>query len=44
VTLVDARVSGAGDGAIRAEFGAVYRTARRLFEGNVVYHMPEPSL
>jgi 2-methylaconitate cis-trans-isomerase PrpF len=43
VTLVDARVSGAGEGAIRAEFGAVYRTARRLFEGNVVYHMPEPS-
>jgi 2-methylaconitate cis-trans-isomerase PrpF len=44
VTLVDARVSGAGEGAIRAEFGAVYRTARRLFEGNVVYHMSEPSL
>jgi 2-methylaconitate cis-trans-isomerase PrpF len=44
VTLVDARVSGAGEGAIRAEFGAVYRTARRLFEGNVVYQMPEPSL
>jgi 2-methylaconitate cis-trans-isomerase PrpF len=43
VTLVDARVSGAGE-ALRAEFGAVYRTARRLFEGNVVYHMPEPSL
>jgi hypothetical protein len=25
-----------------AEFGAVYRTARRLFEGHVVYRMPEP--
>jgi 2-methylaconitate cis-trans-isomerase PrpF len=37
VTLVDARVSSTGAGAVKAEFGAVYRTARRLFEGNVVY-------
>lgn len=38
ITLVDASVT--ADGAvdtIRAEYGAVYRTARRLFEGNVVY-------
>lgn len=41
VTLVDARVSADDGGAIRAEFGAVYRTARRLFEGHVVYRMPE---
>jgi 2-methylaconitate isomerase len=41
VTLVDARVSAAERGAIRAEFGAVYRTTRRLFEGNVIYRMPE---
>jgi 2-methylaconitate isomerase len=40
IVLVDARVSDAGNG-VRAEFGAVYRTARRLFEGNVLYRMPE---
>ena len=32
VTMVDAALTGAGE----AEYGAVYRTARRLFEGNVV--------
>lgn len=32
VTVVDAAVSG-----MHAEFGAVYRTARRLFEGSVLY-------
>jgi 2-methylaconitate cis-trans-isomerase PrpF len=38
LTLVDAKVdSGGKAGAIRAEHGAVYRTARRLFEGNVLY-------
>jgi hypothetical protein len=36
VTLVDARVSGQGSG-LKADYGAVYRTARRLFEGQVVY-------
>jgi 2-methylaconitate cis-trans-isomerase PrpF len=36
VTLVDARVSQQG-GVVRADHGAVYRTARRLFEGQVVY-------
>lgn len=39
VTVVDAKVvadSGA-NGGIRAEFGAVYRTQRRLFEGRVLY-------
>lgn len=34
-TTVDAQVSGG-----TAEFGAVYRSARRLFEGNVVYRLP----
>jgi hypothetical protein len=38
VTLVDAKVAGDGAGeAARAEYGAVYRSARRLFEGNVLY-------
>ncbi|MBR1192768.1 PrpF family protein [Bradyrhizobium sp. AUGA SZCCT0240] len=37
VTLVDAGVSPAGSGAVKADYGAVYRSARRLFEGNVVY-------
>ncbi|MCW5744576.1 MAG: PrpF family protein [Alphaproteobacteria bacterium] len=37
-TLVDARVAaGNAVDTIRAEYGAVYRTARRLFEGNVLY-------
>lgn len=35
--LVDAAVSVSGAGETRAEFGAVYRTCRRLFEGAVVY-------
>jgi 2-methylaconitate isomerase len=39
VTLVDAQVSSRGS-ETHAEFGAVYRTARRLFEGNVLYRMP----
>jgi 2-methylaconitate cis-trans-isomerase PrpF len=39
VTLVDAGVS-ADSGAVKAEYGAVYRSARRLFEGNVVYRQP----
>ncbi|HZT48146.1 MAG TPA: PrpF domain-containing protein [Hyphomicrobiaceae bacterium] len=40
-TLVDAAVSTSGDGgAARAEYGAVYRTARRLFEGSVLYRAP----
>jgi hypothetical protein len=34
-TQVDAEVT---DG--RADYGAVYRTARRLFEGNVLYRAP----
>lgn len=41
VTLVDASVvAGSVPEAIRAEYGAVYRSARRLFEGNVLYRMP----
>jgi 2-methylaconitate cis-trans-isomerase PrpF len=35
--LVDATVNAAPDGTIKAENGAVYRSARRLFEGNVIY-------
>jgi len=41
VTLVDAGISSSGDGAVKADYGAVYRTARRLFEGNVVYRTPK---
>jgi 2-methylaconitate cis-trans-isomerase PrpF len=37
VTLVDARVSVSGAGDVKAEYGAVYRSARRLFEGHVIY-------
>jgi 2-methylaconitate isomerase len=41
VTLVDASVTTGGSvESIRAEYGAVYRSARRLFEGNVLYRMP----
>lgn len=41
VTLVDAGVSSDGPGAVKADYGAVYRSARRLFEGNVVYRTPK---
>jgi 2-methylaconitate cis-trans-isomerase PrpF len=41
VTLVDAAVSLSGSGVAKADYGAVYRSARRLFEGNVVYRTPE---
>ena len=37
VTLVDAALNAAGE----AEYGAVYRTARRLFEGAVVVRMSD---
>lgn len=40
VTLVDAGVAVSGSGIVTAEYGAVYRTARRLFEGAVVYRPP----
>lgn len=36
-TVVDAEVAEGPDGALEAQLGAVYRSARRLFEGNVVY-------
>ena len=37
LTLVDAKVDPAGaDGKPHAEYAAVYRTARRLFEGRVL--------
>jgi 2-methylaconitate cis-trans-isomerase PrpF len=37
-TVVDAAVAAEGSGGkMRADYGAVYRTARRLFEGNVLY-------
>jgi 2-methylaconitate cis-trans-isomerase PrpF len=35
VMVVDARITTDADGAPRAEYAAVYRTARRLFEGYV---------
>jgi 2-methylaconitate cis-trans-isomerase PrpF len=35
--LVDATVSQQPGGIVKAENGAVYRSARRLFEGNVLY-------
>jgi 2-methylaconitate cis-trans-isomerase PrpF len=38
--LVDAAVSAGADGLPRAEHGAVFRSARRLFEGAVVYRAP----
>lgn len=41
ITLVDASVSRSASGAVKADYGAVYRSARRLFEGNVVYRTPE---
>lgn len=41
VTLVDARVTaGSKAGEVRAEYGAVYRSTRRLFEGKVLYRIP----
>jgi 2-methylaconitate cis-trans-isomerase PrpF len=40
ISLVDASVSCDSSGEIKAEFGAVYRTARRLFEGSVIYRTP----
>ncbi len=39
VTMVDAALDAAGE----ADYGAVYRTARRLFEGAVVLRSPEPG-
>jgi len=41
VTLVDAGVSLSPAGVAKADYGAVYRSARRLFEGNVVYRTSE---
>ncbi len=37
VVLVDAEVEPTSDGALRAVHGAIYRTARRLFDGYVYY-------
>jgi 2-methylaconitate cis-trans-isomerase PrpF len=37
VIVVDAKVTGTESGAPHAEYAAVYRTARRLFDGNVYY-------
>ena len=37
--LVDAAVSQGADGIPTAEYGAVYRSARRLFEGSVLYRL-----
>jgi 2-methylaconitate cis-trans-isomerase PrpF len=40
VILVDAAVGEGADGRPVAEYGAVYRSARRLFEGAVLYRAP----
>ena len=40
VIVVDAKVTASGGNAEPyAEYGAVYRTARRLFEGRVLYQL-----
>ena len=40
IIVVDARIEQAADGGEpRAEYAAVYRTARRLFEGRVLYRL-----
>lgn len=44
VTLVDAGISVSESGIVTADYGAVYRTARRLFEGTVVYRQPADAL
>lgn len=41
ITLVDASVSPAEPGTVKADYGAVYRSARRLFEGSVVYRVAQ---
>ncbi len=43
VTLVDASVSVSGAGDVKAEYGAVYRSARRLFEGYVIYRATQQA-
>jgi len=37
VIVVDVKVASGENGEPHAEYGAVYRTARRLFEGRVLY-------
>lgn len=46
VTVVDAKVvaDAGANGGMRAEYGAVYRTARRLFEGHVLYRAPKGAI
>ncbi len=39
-TVVDAAVTADAQGVLQADHGAVYRTARRLFEGNVLFRLP----
>jgi hypothetical protein len=39
-TVVDAAVGADAQGILQAGHGAVYRTARRLFEGNVLFRLP----
>ncbi len=42
--LVDAAVSEDADGLPKADYGAVYRSARRLFEGAVVFRQDDREL
>lgn len=44
ITLVDAGIAVSKTGEVKAEYGAVYRTARRLFEGTVVYRTPKETV
>jgi 2-methylaconitate cis-trans-isomerase PrpF len=43
VTLVDASVAVSAAGGVKAEYGAVYRSARRLFEGHVFYRTTQQA-
>jgi 2-methylaconitate cis-trans-isomerase PrpF len=43
VTLVDASVVVSAAGEVKAEYGAVYRSARRLFEGHVLYRTTQQA-
>lgn len=44
VILVSADVETAADGAVHVRCSTVFRTARRLFQGEVFYRTPKPAL
>jgi 2-methylaconitate cis-trans-isomerase PrpF len=43
VVLVDAAIEEGPGASLKAKYGAVYRSARRLFEGTVLYRAAAPS-